>query len=80
MTSWIKNEYWQIFLEILSVSSFTASYVRLSESESRNVIFFQIEVFYRNIKKTTLARYFIKLTARPNFTQLKNIRPINRVH
>ena len=43
-------------------------------------ILFQIEVTTRNIKETTLARYFIKVTARPSFTQLRVIRPINRVH
>ena len=33
-----------------------------------------------NIKETTLARYFIKVTARPNLTRLRVIKPINRVH
>ena len=41
------------------------------------MILFQIEVFARNIKETTLAMYFIKVTARPSFTQLRVIRRID---
>ena len=37
-------------------------------------------MFARNIKETTLARYFIKITARPSFTRLIVIRRINRAH
>ena len=68
------------FLEILLVSSFTTSSARFTECDSKNVIFFQIKVFDRNIKETTLARYFIRLTARPSFMRLRAIRGINRVH
>ena len=39
-----------------------------------NMILFQIKVNSRNIKETTLARYFIKETARPSFTQLRDIK------
>ena len=53
---------------------------RLSEFNSWNVILFQTKVFGENIKETTLARYFVKLTARLNFTRSKIIRTINRVH
>ena len=67
-------------MEILFVSSFTTSSARFSEFDSRNVILFQIKVFGRYIKETTLIRYFIKVTARPSFTRLKVIRWINRVH
>ena len=70
----------KFFLKILFVSSFTTSYSRLSEFDSRNVILFQTKAFGRNIKETTLARCFIKVSVHPNFTQLKFIRPINRVH
>ena len=45
-----------------------------------NVILFQIEDFARNIKEATLAKYFIKVTARPSFTRLRVIRRINRVN
>ena len=45
-----------------------------------NVILFQIKVFAGNIKETTLAKYFIKVTARPSLTRLRVIRRINRVH
>ena len=44
------------------------------------MILFQIKVFVRNIKKTTLARYFINLTARSSFRQLTVIIQINRVY
>ena len=37
-------------------------------------VLFQIEVFGRNIKDTTLARYFMKVTARPSFTRLTVIK------
>ena len=43
------------------------------------MILFQIEINARNIKETTLARYFIKVTARPSFTRLRVIKCINRV-
>ena len=61
------------------MSSFTTSCARLRTFYARNVILFQIKVNTRNTKETTLARYFIKVTARPSFTQLRVIRPINRV-
>ena len=62
------------------MSSFTTSCARLSKFYTNNVILFQIEVNTRNIKETTLARYFIKVTARPSFMRLRVVRPINRVH
>ena len=37
------------------------------------MILFQIIVFGKNIKETTPARYFIKVTARPSFTRLRGI-------
>ena len=45
-----------------------------------NLILFQIKVFAKNIKETSLARYFVKVTARPSFTQLRVIRRINGVY
>ena len=48
-----------IFLEMLTTSS-----ARFSESDIRNVILFQIKIFGRNIKDTTLASYLIKVTER----------------
>ena len=53
-----------IFLEMLFVNSFTTSSARFSESDIRNVILFQIKIFGRNIKDTTLASYLIKVTER----------------
>ena len=47
------------FLEILRFSNFDAG----------NVMLFQIKVPGKNIKETTLARFFVKLTARPSFTR-----------
>ena len=58
----------------------TTSSARFSEFHVGNVILLQVEVFVGNIKKTTLARYFIKVFARPSFTQLKVIRQLNRAH
>ena len=62
------------------MSSFATSCARLIKFYARNVILFQIKVNTRNIKETTLARYFIKVTARPSFTRFRVIRLINRVH
>ena len=62
------------------MGSFTTSCARFNEFYAGNVILFQIKVNARNIKETTLARYFIKVTARPSFTRLRVIKPINRVH
>ena len=66
-------------MEILFVSSFTASSARLSKFDSRSMILVLINVFGRNSKEITLARYFIKV-AWPSFTGLRVIRRINRVH
>ena len=68
------------FLDILFVSSFTTNSTRFSNFDIRNMILFQMKVFGRNIKETTLARYFIKVTARPSFKQLRVIRQRDRVH
>ena len=61
------------------MSLFTTSCARLRKFYARNVILFQIKVNTSNAKETTLVRYFLKVTARPSFTQLR-VRPINRVH
>ena len=68
------------FLDILFVSSFTTNSTRFSNFDIRNMILFQMKVFGRNIKETTLARYFIKVTGRPSFKQLRVIRQRGRVH
>ena len=68
------------FLDILFVSSFTTNSTRFSNFDIRNMILFQMKVFGRNIKETTLARYFIKVTGRPSFKQLRVIRQRDRVH
>ena len=62
------------------MSSFTTSSARFSKFDAGNVILFQIKVFSRNIRETTLATYVIKVTVRPSFTRLSVIRRINRVH
>ena len=62
------------------MGSFATRSARFSEFDAGNVGLFQIKVFTRNIKEITLARYFIKVTAHPSFTQLKVVRQINRVH
>ena len=43
------------------------------------MILFEIKVFGRNIKETTVARYLIKVTAHPSFEQLRVIRRVHRV-
>ena len=66
-------------MEILFVSSFNTSSERFSKFDIRNVVLLKIKVSPTNIKETTLARYFIKLTVHLSFTQLRVIRRINRV-
>ena len=44
------------------------SVLRFSQFDAKNVVLLQTNVFVINIKETTLARYFIKETARPSFT------------
>ena len=46
------------FFQILFVSSFTTSSASFGKFDIQNVILFQIKVFGRNIKETTLARFF----------------------
>ena len=59
---------------MLFIGLFTTSCARFSVFYSENVILFQIKVNVRNIKETTLARYFIKVTARPSFARLRDIK------
>ena len=56
-----------MFLEINFFVSFTNSFGRFSEFGIENIILFQIKVFCRKIKENTLARYFMKVTARLTF-------------
>ena len=58
----------------------TTSSTRFSSFDAANMILLQIKVFARNIKEAMLARYSIKITARPSFVRLRVIRQINRVH
>ena len=44
------------------------------QDSAGNVIWLQFKVNARNIKETALARYFIKVTARPSFTRLRDIK------
>ena len=53
---------------------------KIQQIYAMNVILFQIKVNATNIKESTLTRYFIKVTARPSFTQLRVIKRIDRVH
>ena len=76
----MKKEILANFLEILFVRLFTTSSVRFSKFDSRSVILFQINVFGGNIKETTLARCFIKVTVHPSLVRLRAIRRIKRVH
>ena len=62
------------------MGSFTTSCARFNEFYDGNVILFQNKVFVRNITETTLARYFIKVTALPCFMRVGVIRLTNRVH
>ena len=62
------------------ISSLTTSSARFRKFDDGNVTSFQIKVFGRIVKETTLARYFIKVTARPYFTRLGVIRRITRVY
>ena len=59
------------FFEILCIGSFTTSSAKFNKFDAGNLILFQIKVFVKTIKETTLAMYFIKVTARPSFTRLK---------
>ena len=51
-----------MFLEKLFISSLSTSSAKLYEFDAGNVVLFQIKVFGRNIKETTLIGYFIKVT------------------
>ena len=55
------------------VGSFTTSYARFSVFYAGDLILFEIIANARNIKETTLAMYFIKVTMRPSFTGLRVI-------
>ena len=61
------------------MSSFSTSSAKFSKFDAGKVLLFQIKVFGRNIKETMLARYFIKVTARPGFTWLRVIRRKNGI-
>ena len=68
-----------LFFCTVHVGLFTTSCAGFSLFYVGNVILFQIKVNARNIKETTPARYFIKVTACPSFTQLREIKWRNRV-
>ena len=51
---------------MLFIGSVSTSSAKFSEFDAGSVILFQNKVLVRNIKETTLARYFIKVTARPS--------------
>ena len=69
-----------MFLEIFFFSSFITNSGKFSKFDSNSAILFQIKVFSKNIKETTLASYFTKVTVCPSFTRLKLINQTNRVH
>ena len=56
-----------LFKKVL-FSSFATNSLIFSEFDTGNVILLQITAFGRKIQETKLARYFIKVTARPAFT------------
>ena len=45
-------------MEILAINLFSTKSARVTEFDAKKVIFFQFNVFGRNIKETTLERYF----------------------
>ena len=56
------------------IGSFFTSFANFSEFDVGNMISFQIKVFDGNIKQAKLARYFIKVTARPTLRKnCKNV-------
>ena len=67
-------------MEILFINSFSTSSTKFSKFNARILNLFQIKVFSRNIKETTLVKCFIKVTARPSFTRLRVIWGKNRIH
>ena len=67
------------FLAESFIGSFTISSASFSEFDAGNVILYQITVFDRNIKETTLSSYFRKVTTRPSFTRFRVNRQITRV-
>ena len=54
---------------MLFISPFSTT-ARFSKFDIRNVILFQIKVFGKSIKETTVVRYFIKVTVRLSFALL----------
>ena len=65
---------------MLFISSFSVSSGKFSELDAGNVVLFHVKFFGRNIKETTLARYFIKVTSRLSFTRLRVIKQKNKIH
>ena len=58
---------------MLFMGLFTISCARSSVFYAGKIILFQIKVNAINIKETTLAKYFIKVTVHPSFTRLRDI-------
>ena len=69
MVNWVQKGLIVKFLETLFASSFCTNSVKFREFDTRNLILFQIKVFGVNIKETTLAKYFMKVTLHPSFTR-----------
>ena len=70
----------ETFLKTLFLSSYTTSTGKFNKFDATNPILLQIKFFGKNVKVTTLASYFTKVTAPPSFTQLSVIKCINRAH
>ena len=66
--------------KMLFVSWFTTSSARFSEFDSWKVIIFQVIVFGRNTKDTTLVKHFSKVNVRPCVTRLRVTKQKNIVH
>ena len=69
MVNWVQKGLIVKFLETLFASSFCTNSVKFREFDTRNLVLFQIKVFGVNIKETTLAKYFMKVTLHPSFTR-----------
>ena len=69
-----------MFLDILFLSLFAISSGKFNKFDASNAILFQIQVFGKDIKKTTLVSYITKVTADPSYMRFRVINQINKIH
>ena len=65
----MKNEYWQIFLEVdFFIAHLPSALQIVTKLMQKTPFYFKLNFLVEKLNKLYVARYFIKVTAYPSFT------------